>query len=269
MQKFQRYFVAANDSSLLDIDAHKVDKNCTDLQRSNQMVIKFTYENQHRICEFNQLIDLMLAKEQGRCANGAITKQTFEMLKCRLNGHLRAYLGNEDVSNINHRKISEFISYLQTEKIGAVTINQYLGLLKRVLYTGVIDDIVKQMPIFPKIKSKSIPRGSFSVHEYKKLLRISKQLSSLKEVMRLPTHRNTANGVFIKTNSIPQEITWLIGFMVNTFVRPVDIKLIKHKHIQIIDYSNRYLRISMIETKKHTGQIVSKRVAVNIYKKLL
>jgi integrase len=269
MQKFQRYFVAANDFSLLDIDAHKVDKNCIDLQRSNQMVIKFTNENQHQICEFNQLINLMLTKEQGRCANGAITKQTFEMLKCRLNGHLRAYLGNEDVSNINHRKISEFISYLQTEKIGAVTINQYLGLLKRVLYTGVIDDIVEQMPIFPKIKSKSIPRGSFSVHEYKKLLRISKQLSSLKEVMRLSTHRNTANGAFIKTNSIPQEMTWLIGFMVNTFVRPVDIKLIKHKHIQIIDGSNRYLRISMIETKKHTGQIVSMRVAVNIYKKLV
>ena len=269
MQKFQRYFVAANDSSLLDIDAHKVDKNCIDLQMSNQMVIKFTNENQHQICEFNQLIDLMLAKEQGRCANGAITKQTFEMLKCRLNGHLRAYLGNEDVSNINHRKISEFISYLQTEKIGAVTINQYLGLLKRVLYTGVVDDIVEQMPIFPKIKSKSIPRGSFSVHEYKKLLRISKQLSSLKEVMRYPTHRNTANGAFIKTNSIPNEMTWLIGFMVNTFVRPVDIKLIKHKHIQIIDGPNRYLRISMIETKKHTGQIVSMRVAVNIYKKLV
>jgi hypothetical protein len=52
--------------------------------------------------------------------------------------------------------------------------------------------------------------------------------------MRLSTHRNTANGAFIKTNSIPQEMTWLIGFMVNTFVRPVDIKLIKHKTFKLL-----------------------------------
>jgi integrase len=62
---------------------------------------------------------------------------------------------------------------------------------------------------------------------------------------------------------------WLIGFMVNTFVRPVDIKLIKNKHIKIINGDNRYLRISMIETKRHTGQIVSMRTAVSLYKRIL
>jgi integrase len=107
------------------------------------------------------------------------------------------------------------------------------------------------------------------VNEYRRLLRISKELSNLREVIRAPTHRNTANGAFVKCNGIPKEMPWLVGFMVNTFIRPVDIKLIKHKHIQIIDGVTRYLRISMIETKKHTGQIVSMRVAVSIYKKIL
>ncbi|MBU3551643.1 hypothetical protein [Polynucleobacter sp. MWH-Berg-3C6] len=68
---------------------------------------------------------------------------------------------------------------------------------------------------------------------------------------------------------MPEEMRWLIGFMVNTFIRPVDIKLIKNKHIHIVDGANRYLRIQMIETKKHTGQIISMRVAVSIYLKIL
>ena len=191
------------------------------------------------------------------------------MMKCRLNGHLSAYFGNEEVSNINHRRITNFITYLQSHNIGPVTISQYLGLLKRILIIGILEGFLEQLPIFPKIKAKSIPRGSFSVGEYKSVLRIAKDLSSIKVANYQPTHRNTANGAFIKTPSVPKEMVWLIRFMVNTFVRPVDIKLIKNKHIEIIDSPNKYLRISMMETKKHRGQIVSMRVAVSIYRKIL
>ena len=269
MQRSPNYFFAANDSNLLDLPKQENFIDCIDIESPHQITLNFKGSNLQQSYNFTKLVEGMLSKESQRLFSGEITQQTFEMLRCRLNGHLLAYFGEEDVKNINHRKVSTFITYLQGQDIGAVTINQYLGLLKRVLYVGVLDGAVDQLPIFPKVKSKSIPRGSFSVGEYKNLLRISKQLSSLCEAPKPPTHRNTANGAFIKTQSVPMEMTWLIGFMVNTFVRPVDIKLIKHKHIQIINDSNRYLRISMIETKKHAGQIVSMRVAVSIYQRIL
>ena len=263
-----KYFVAANNPDFLDFSKHQNEVDYS-VRTSKQVEFSFGNVNHERPYQFYRLIELTLLKEEERYANHDITKQTYEMLKCRLNGHLLAFFTDEEVKDINHRKISAFISYLQVQKIGAVTINQYLGLLKRVLYGGVLDGVIEQMPIFPKMKSKSILRGSFSVNEYRRLLRISKELSNLREVIRAPTHRNTANGAFVKCNGIPKEMPWLVGFMVNTFIRPVDIKLIKHKHIQIIDGVTRYLRISMIETKKHTGQIVSMRVAVSIYKKIL
>lgn len=265
----QKYFFAANDSYLLGLTKQENFIDYVDIESPQQIALNFKSSNLKQSYSFTKLAGIMLSKESQRLFSGEITQQTFEMLRCRLNGHLLAYFGKEDVENINHRKISAFITYLQGQDIGAVTINQYLGLLKRVLYVGILDGVVGQLPIFPKVKSKSIPRGSFSVGEYKNLLRISKQLSALSEAPKPPTHRNTANGAFIKTQSVPIEMTWLIGFMVNTFVRPVDIKLIKHKHIQIINDSNRYLRISMIETKKHAGQIVSMRVAVSIYQRIL
>jgi hypothetical protein len=111
-----------------------------------------------------------------------MTKQTFEMHKCRLNGHLRAYLGNVDVSNINHKKYLIHLVFIGAKDWRSCS-QSISRLAKKVLYKGIIDGIVKQMPISRKSKSKIIPRDSFLVHEYKKLLRISKQLLSLKEVM--------------------------------------------------------------------------------------
>jgi hypothetical protein len=44
--------------------------------------------------------------------------------------------------------------------------------------------------------------------------------------------------------------------------------LIQHKHIQIVENKHFYLRINLPETKRHTGQVISLRAAVRIYKRL-
>ncbi|MBU3551642.1 phage integrase SAM-like domain-containing protein [Polynucleobacter sp. MWH-Berg-3C6] len=179
MQSYFYQYQAANDASNKAANAVDSDVRLGDKYSTIQLPL-FPQDNRYRKCyDFQELICLHLEKERQRCQNQEITKQTFEMLRCRLNGHLLAYFGAEDVRAINHRKISAFITYLQNEKVGAVTINQYLGLLKRVFYLGILEGLLEQMPIFPKLKSKSIPRGSFSLMEYKRLLRISKQLSSI------------------------------------------------------------------------------------------
>lgn len=269
MQNYLYRYQAANDP-LIEAE-HAEDRNVELFNKQSEVQLSLLSQNEsYKNCiYFSELIVLNLKKECQRWKSKEITKQTFEMTKCRLNGHLLSFFGAENLKDISYRKICAFVTYMQNEQVRAVTINQYLGLLKRVLYFGVMEGLLEQLPIFPKLKSKSVPRGSFSVREYKHLLRISKQLSSIEKIGKSPTHRNTANGAFIKYDGVPKEMTWLIGFMVNTFIRPVDIKLIKNKHIQIIDGTNRYLRIQMIETKKHTGQIISMRVAVSIYKKIL
>jgi integrase len=269
MQSLQKYFVAANDSNLLELSSQNRELQFFGALAPKQLPISFSNTGISDSYVFHTLIALQLNNERQRLANDEITKQTFEMLKCRLNGHVLAFFGTEEVKSISYKKVASFITYLMEEQVGAVTINQYLGLLKRVLFLGVLEGAIEQVPIFPKLKSKSIPRGSFSVKEYSHILKLAKRLSSISEAPKAPTHRNTANGAFIKTAAVPAEMNWLIGFMVNTFIRPVDIKLIKNKNIEAIDGANKYLRISMVETKKHSGQIVSMRVAVNIYRKIL
>lgn len=264
---------AANDSRLFESpenDAQNVTNNLIKFYKQQDFI--FSNVNLRRNKTFQNLIDVFLAKEKIRLAGKEITSQTFEMTKCRMNGHLSDFFLQHDLNEINHQKIEEFVKKLQLIGVGNVTINQYLGLFKRILSLGVLEGFLNNIPTFPKIKSKSIPRGSFSIKEYLKLLKTSKALGKVFEQdcqQAKLTHRNKASSIYINSNGVLKEMTWLIGFMTNTFLRPVDIKLIQHKHVQIIEDSYRYLRISMPETKRHTGQVVSMRAAVGIYKKLL
>ena len=45
--------------------------------------------------------------------------------------------------------------------------------------------------------------------------------------------------------------------MVNGFMRPGDIKFLKHKHVTIVRGKHIYLRLNLPETKKHDKPIVT------------
>lgn len=209
-----------------------------------------------------------LLNEQRRCLQGAITNQTLGMYRSRVNSQLIPYFGDLHISLINSKKINEFIDHLFHQSIKAITIKQYLGILKRILLMALDLDAINRIPSFPKLLTKSIPRGSFSLIEYKALYKAAKQIESTSDCAEIINHRYTALGAFKKTVSVPIEMKWLIRFMVNSFIRPVDIKLIQHKHITIIDGPNTYLRLNLPESKSHQGQVVTMRVAKSIYEKL-
>jgi hypothetical protein len=154
---------------------------------------------------------------------------------------------------------------LQDQHIKPITIKQYLGLLKRILLIALEEGAIYKIPNFPKLKTKSIPRGSFSLMEYRALVRSAKELGLEWQAAKL-NHRVTAAGAFKKQEAVPVDMQWLIRFMVNSFVRPVDIKLIQHKHIEIITGPSTYLRLNLPETKRHTGQVVTMRAANAVYK---
>jgi hypothetical protein len=57
--------------------------------------------------------------------------------------------------------------------------------------------------------------------------------------------------------------------MVNGFMRPGDIKFLKHKHVSIVRGKHIYLRLNLPETKKHDKPIVTLQPAVFVYERLL
>jgi hypothetical protein len=216
---------------------------------------------------FQDIAQQALAREVQKHIAGDITKQTLGMFKSRLQARLIPYFSGLFVKDVHYEEVAGFINYLYEHDVKPVTIKQYLGLLRRILMLALEKELIPKIPLFPKIKAKSIPRGSFTCSEYRKILNASRQMRSTNKNYEI-SHRTTAGGAFIKQETVPFELTWLIQFMVNSFLRPVDIKLIQHKHIDSIVGNHTYLRLSLPKTKGHTGQIVTLRSAKFVYDRL-
>lgn len=253
-------FEAANDACLMDQSVLKQLINPG--IHHNEQFKTITGSERH---SFQNFSDKALAIEQQKFIQGDITKQTLGMFISRLRAQLVPYFSGCHISTIQLKQISEFILELQDQHIKPITVKQYLGLLKRILLIALEEGAIYKIPNFPKLKTKSIPRGSFSLMEYRALVRSAKELGLEWQAAKF-NHRVTAAGAFKKQEAVPVDMQWLIRFMVNSFIRPVDIKLIKHKHIEIITGPSTYLRLNLPETKRHTGQVVTMRAANAVYK---
>jgi hypothetical protein len=78
-----------------------------------------------------------------------------------------------------------------------------------------------------------------------------------------PSHR------LIKRIEISRDLADLIVFMVNSYIRPTDIRNMQHKHIEIIKRNNmQYLRMTLPPSKGHSFPIVTMPWAVRVYERI-
>jgi hypothetical protein len=140
--------------------------------------------------------------------------------------------------------------------------------VKRVLQQALRVGVLSSLPEFPKIKIKIASRGAFTVTEYWDLRRAARALRgcahpSSKAILRKNYSLRFAHNV------MPKDLDWVIGFMVNGFIRPGDIAKIQHKHVELVRGTNTYLRLTLPETKLHKTPIVTLRPAVQIYQQIV
>ncbi len=239
------------------------------LSYQSRLIPENLYKSMGCRVTFADVCDKLLIKEAVRVQRREFASRSLVMLKSRLSRHVLPFFGARFIDQINHAEIEEFLTFLYEFDLSDITINQYFNALRKVLTHAFELDLISKLPRFPKLKMNSVPRGGFTVTEYKKLLRYAKTHRSSDEEIHVKTHRDTKDGIYSHKEELPYEFAWLIGFMVNSFVRPVDVKLIQHQHVEIVRGKYIYLRLTLPETKKHRTQIVTLFPAVRIYEKLL
>ncbi len=210
-----------------------------------------------------------LEVERGRMLRGELALQSFKSLRSRFMRKIYPFFQDKDIRTISHKDLAVFVKSLSDSLASTVTISQYMQSVRLIFKFALVNNLVDKIPPFPKIKIDSQPRGGFTASEYLRLLRAAKSLAKLTEEEKPGTHRDRAGGIFTKTASVPMEMAWVIGFMVNSFMRPTDLKFIQHKHVEIVRGEHLYLRLTLPETKRHKAQIVTLRPAVRIYQSLL
>jgi integrase len=214
----------------------------------------------------HDLIQEILRRESERVSRDEIKKESLLMTKIRLEGLIFDFLRTRTLKSINTKTVEDFVEFLTHKLLSGATILGYLAHFRKLLRLMFVRGVIKQMPLFPKVKLQLNPRGAFTVTEYKLILQKSKALTRA-------TYNNWGAGKRVWINeayhTMPVEMNALIRFMVYTFVRPGDVRQLQHKHIEIVKGQFNYLRLTLPEVKRHKAPIVSLPPAVGIYERLL
>jgi hypothetical protein len=128
---------AANDS-FIENSNHQSNLQFKNSQKSNKIY-------------FSELAKLAIESESRKERPGEITAQTFNMFCSRVNSNMLTFFGALEVDQIRLKQIQNFIEFLSNKSIKAITIKQYLGLLKRILSIAVLEGFLESLYKMPSL----------------------------------------------------------------------------------------------------------------------
>ena len=229
------------------------------------MMFELTNNNDIFIGHIESVVQEVISGEKSKVLRNEITEGTYRINAVRLNTHIYEFFKHRNLAVLDTEDIEEFVEYLTAQHFTTPTIIGYLSNFKKVIRQLMKKKILAQMPLFPKLKMNSIPRGAFTITEYARILKASKQLRH-KECKGESEDKRFH--MRLSYRHMPHEMNWLIRFMVYTFMRPGDIRQLKNKHIEVIKGKYNYLRITPPEIKRHRSAMVSMPQAVGIYARI-
>ena len=216
---------------------------------------------------FAALAAQMFSAEQARVERGEFTRGSLMVLRNRLDSHLLPRWGTKPITAIGYREIMEFVDFMSQAK-SSTTISQYIIAIRKVFHHAVRMGVLDKLPEFPKIKIKTASRGAFTPTEYWRILRTARSLRGKPHPDSKRALRKSYKLVY-SDYCMPPDVAWAVGFMVNSFIRPSDLKTLKHRHVEVVRGKNTYLRLTLPETKKHDAPIVTLFPAVRIYRQIV
>ena len=173
--------------------------------------------------------------------------------------HIVGEFQQQEIDTITNSQISQFVERLISTGIKPATIKHHTIVLRKIMRFAIANDLMKNLPVFPRITGKlqtSLKRDYLTVPEYDLVVACAEKLAK---------QNVTVQGIVIT-----DEMKYLIQFMVNCFIRPSDLRVIKHKHItKLTDGDSQWLELNHPATKTNANAVQCMPVSVHIYDRLL
>jgi len=234
------------------------------------------------VVTFTKATKMLMDSELAKLNRSQLSKISYENMALRYDKHILPFFGEIDVRSINYKMLDEFLQRLSNRepKLSVSTLGAYMGLTRKVLQHAARHSFIEHIPEFPKVGIDDKPRGWFNVGEYKAITKAAKKLAGKK--MEWRAHTDQSKGSYfcnpgfqldkddrlIKRIEITKDLPDLIVFMVNSYIRPTDIRNMKHKHVDIVRREWTYLRLSLPPSKGHTFPITTMPWAVKVYERI-
>jgi hypothetical protein len=205
-----------------------------------------------------------LQKEnKARQLRGEISARKFHSDSCRLEADLLPFFKKYEMQEIDYKLINDYVARLNEDpskrKLATNSLKMHLSHIKLILKYAQRMGVIQTLPLFPSLKTVDNVRAWLSKLEYNALHNTARTHVGDKFELK------AKDGAIYRTMHLTQELYELILFMVNTFIRPTDIRVLRHSHIKVVNSESVYLLLSHPATKGHAAPIVSMPKAIEVY----
>lgn len=213
------------------------------------------------------------AKQEVMVAQGELNPQKNKNEQYVFERHIRAFFKDYELRDINADLLEQFKLYLARQRLAKSTQKGYFMLLAKLLQEAVKKQYIHAVPILPRIRMDDEVRGYFNNGEY---TRLWKKALALKN-KTVPVYKDSdyelgelkLDAKPYRKITITNECYELIMFMRNTYVRPTDIKVLKHRHVVPVERNGiRFLELRHPATKRHSRVMTSTEHAPEHYENL-
>ena len=218
---------------------------------------------------FKDIVPATLAQQQARVDRDDLTALSLSIFRSRLHNYILPFFGSMVLEKINYQHLTDFVALLTKKGQSTTSIQQNLVATRKVFNYAHGLNLIRSLPKFPNITIKQHPRGSFTVAEYLSLVRKARRLIGTRIPSNFTVNSRRGENNLDQFAVVSQDMSWMIRFMINSFMRPSDIKFLQHKHVTVVRAKHIYLRLNLPETKKHDKPIVTLQAAVYVYERLL
>lgn len=234
------------------------------------------------VVTFEVVVKDLLASEKAKVERRQLTKITYDNRSYRFDKSILPYFKGRDIARIDYSALDQFLNHLSSLKpsLTVSTISAYMGLVRSVLTHAARKKWIHHVPEFPRVGVDDRPRGWFRIAEYKALYKFSKRMVG-KTVERIRATDEDGNVVYHhvlkghvrggdkrRSVKITSDLPEMIVFMVNSYIRPTDLKNMQHKHVDVIKGEWTYLRLSLPPSKGHKYPITTMPWAVRVYERI-
>lgn len=203
----------------------------------------------------------MLEAQKSRVQRGEYTQMSHDNDIYMLNKRILPEFGAMELAEISFATLHDFVSNIDPD-LKPSSIQRNLGMIRKVMEYALHRQLLLVLPNFPTIKKKDEPRGWFPNVQYRALI------ARANELVGTAVNVQKTEAGDSRTLKFTADLPKMIQFMVNSFIRPTELKNMQHKHVQLIFSDQTYLRLSLPKSKDKDAPIVTMEEAVTIYDKL-
>jgi integrase len=222
--------------------------------------------------DFESLARHLVETESGRVDRAELSAASLGILRNRLDAHVLPFFRYIPPPEVTTDLLEDFVARLTKAGLSSNTISQYQVVLRKLLKLAVRQGLLREVPEMPAVRVVNRPRSMLTLKDYMLMIRTARKLSHLG--MQAPPLKDTKGErerfwVAPRNLTLAPDMAWVISFMVNAFVRPGDLRQLKHRHVQVVRGEHTYLRLTLPETKSHDKPVVTLRPAVRVYEAAL